>query len=73
MAMNKDTDGLREPFQELLALAACAAGEADLDAFMRAAWSAFVDARPGLRERLEEIRFLSELESLRGQGRIPEA
>lgn len=63
----------KAPFQELLALAACAAGDADLDSFMRAAWMAFVEARPGLRERLEELRFLAELESLREQGRIPEA
>lgn len=73
MAMDKDIEGRKAPFQELLALAASAAGDSDLDAFMRAAWSAFVEARPGLRERLEELRFLSELESLREQGRIPEA
>ena len=73
MATENNIERRKSPFQELLALAASAAGETDLDSFMRAAWSAFVDARPGLRERLEELRFLAELESLREQGRLPEA
>jgi hypothetical protein len=73
MQSKTDTDSRKSPFQELLALAASAAGDADLDSFMRAAWSAFVEAHPGLRERLEELRFLAELENLREQGRIPEA
>lgn len=73
MQSNNDTEGRKSPFQELLALAASAAGDADLDSFMRAAWSAFVEARPGLKERLEELRFLAELESLREAGRVPEA
>lgn len=73
METDKDIASRTSPFQELLALAASAAGDADLDSFMRAAWSAFVEAHPGLRERLEELRFLAELESLREQGRIPEA
>jgi hypothetical protein len=73
MQSKTDTDSRKSPFQELLALAASAAGDADLDSFMRAAWSAFVEARPGLKERLEELRFLAELESLREAGRVPEA
>lgn len=73
METDKDIASRKSPFQELLALAASAAGDADLDSFMRAAWSAFVEAHPGLRERLEELRFLAELENLREQGRIPEA
>ncbi len=73
METDKDIESRKSPFQELLALAASAAGDSDLDSFMRAAWSAFVEAHPGLRERLEELRFLAELESLRAQGRLPEA
>ncbi|HUQ06916.1 MAG TPA: hypothetical protein VM261_30705 [Kofleriaceae bacterium] len=73
METDNDIESRKSPFQELLALAASAAGDADLDSFMRAAWSAFVEAHPGLRERLEELRFLAELENLREQGRIPEA
>lgn len=73
MAMETDIESRKAAFQELLALAASAAGDADLDSFMRAAWTAFVEARPGLRERLEELRFLAELETLREQGRVPEA
>ena len=73
METDDDTDSRTASFQELLAMAANAAGDADLDSFMRAAWSAFVEGRPGLRQRLEELRFLAELEGLRQQGRLPEA
>jgi hypothetical protein len=73
METENNIDTRKAPFQDLLALAATAAGEADLDSFMRAAWTAFVESHPGLRERLEELRFLAELENLREQGRIPEA
>lgn len=73
METDNDIESRKSPFRELLALAASAAGDADLDSFMRAAWAAFVEAHPGLRERLEELRFLAELENLREQGRIPEA
>jgi hypothetical protein len=59
----------------VLARAAALAVEqgADLDDFMRAAWSAFVDTRPGLREHLEAMRLSAELEELRQNGRIPMA
>jgi hypothetical protein len=73
METETNIDTRKAAFQELLALAATAAGDSDLDSFMRAAWSAFVETHPGLRERLEELRFLAELENLREQGRIPEA
>ena len=42
----------------------------DADAFMKGAWSAFIDARPGLREQLEEMQLKSQLDELRKQGRI---
>jgi hypothetical protein len=60
---------------ELLASAAALAAEqgSDLNDFMRAAWSAFVDARPGLREQLEDMRLAEEFEQLRQSGRMPSA
>ncbi len=45
----------------------------DADAFMRSAWSAYIDARPGLREQLEEMQLKNQLEELRKLGRIAEA
>jgi hypothetical protein len=45
----------------------------DADAFMRGAWSAYIDARPGLREQLEEMQLKNQLEELRKLGRIGEA
>jgi hypothetical protein len=59
-------------FQEILAQAADVA-DVDLDAFMHAAWAAYVDARPGLRERLEELRLTAQLEALRERGEMPQA
>jgi hypothetical protein len=61
--------------EELLAQAAALAARngADADAFMRAAWSAYIDARPGLREQLEEAQLKSQLDELRKAGRIGEA
>jgi len=45
----------------------------DADAFMQGAWSAYIDARPGLREQLEELHIKNQLDELRKQGRIGEA
>lgn len=45
----------------------------DADAFMQGAWSAYIDARPGLREQLEEMQLKNQLEELRKTGRIAEA
>jgi hypothetical protein len=58
--------------EELLAQAAALAARhgIDADAFMKGAWSAFIDARPGLREQLEEIHLKNQLDELRKQGRI---
>lgn len=58
-----------------LAHAAAIAHQAgvDLDGWMRAAWSAYVDARPGLRQHLEDLRLQAELAALRDKGRMPEA
>ncbi len=58
--------------EELLAQAAelGARHGVDADTFMRGAWAAYIDARPGLREQLEEMQLKNQLEELRKQGRI---
>lgn len=61
--------------EQLLAQAAALGARHGVDAedFMRSAWSAYVDARPGLREQLEEAQLKNQLEELRKAGRIGEA
>lgn len=44
-----------------------------LDELMQLAWSTFVDARPGLREHLEEAQLVRQLDELRAQGRVGKA
>lgn len=62
-------------YLQYLARAAEAAALAgvDLDQFMASAWVAFMDARPGLREQLEHMQLIAQLESLRAQGRLGQA
>ena len=57
---------------ELLVRAAQACSEhgVDLDAFMRSAWSAYVESRPGLREHLEELQLRNQIDELRKSGRV---
>ena len=59
----------------LLAQAAilCVEHGLDVDAFMKGAWSAYVEARPGLREHLEELQLREQLDELRKVGRVGEA
>jgi hypothetical protein len=61
--------------EELLARAANLAAEhgVDLDDWMKNAWSAYVEARPGLRAHLEEMHLLAQLDELRKDGRMGEA
>lgn len=61
--------------EELLAQAAALGARhgVDADDFMQGAWSAYMDARPGLREELEERHLKTQLEELRKQGRLGEA
>ena len=65
------------PVQVELALASaatlCAEHGVDLEAWMKAAWTAYVEARPGLREELEDARLAAELANLRDAGRLPQA
>ncbi len=72
MASEPNIDRRPVPYQQILAQAAGAAN-VDLDAFMHAAWSAFVDARPGLRDHLEQVRLEAQLEVLRSQGKLAQA
>ena len=60
---------------ELLAQAAelCVEHGLDVDTFMKGAWSAYVEARPGLREYLEEMQLRNQLDEIRKLGRMGEA
>lgn len=68
----------RSPSRELTALLKSAAALAaalgvDLDPWMREAWSAYVDARPGLREHIEDMQLIAQITALRQSGRIGQA
>ena len=47
--------------------------DVEVDAFVRGAWAAYVDARPGMRERLEEAQLRAQLDELRKSGQIAQA
>ncbi len=44
-----------------------------LDDFMRTAWQAYMDARPGLREQLEDRKMTARLDELRARGQVGRA
>ncbi len=60
---------------ELLARAAELSVEHDVDVepFVRSAYSAYLEARPGMREYLEEMQLRATLEEMRSEGRIASA
>jgi hypothetical protein len=60
---------------DLLAEAAglCVAHGLDVESFMRGAWSAYVESRPGMKEYLEELQLRHQLDELRRVGRMGEA
>jgi hypothetical protein len=60
---------------ELLARAAqlCVEHDVEADPFVRGAYSAYLEARPGMREYLEELQLKQTLEELRKDGRIASA
>jgi hypothetical protein len=60
---------------QLLHRAAQLAAErgADSDLFMQAAWTAYLDARPGLRQELEDKELRAQLKKLRKLGMVAEA
>jgi hypothetical protein len=51
------------------ALAAASVG-INLDEFLRQAWSAYVDARPGLREHLADTQLAHQIQELRAAGKV---
>lgn len=51
----------------------CVEHDVDLDAFMKGAWSAYVETRPGMRDFLEEMQLRDQLEEMRKAGRMGEA
>ncbi len=60
---------------DLLSKAAtlCAENAIDLDAWMKGAWTAYMDARPGYREYLEEQQLIGQLDEIRKAGRMAAA
>jgi len=71
--------GLQKPWYaevgDLLAQAAilCVENGLDADTFMRGAWSAYVETRPGMKDYLEELQLQGQLDELRKSGRMGEA
>ena len=51
----------------------CVEQGVDVDNFMKGAWSAYVESRPGMREHLEEMQLRDQLEEIRKLGRMAEA
>jgi len=45
----------------------------DADAFIKGAWSAYVDSRPGMREWLEELQLREQIEEMRKAGVVGSA
>lgn len=60
---------------DLLAQAAilCVAHGLDVDTFMKGAWSAYVEARPGFKDYIEELQLRNQLDEIRKLGRMGEA
>ena len=45
----------------------------DLEPWMQAAWAAYVEHRPGLRQHLEDVQLANQIEELRQRGQVPQA
>lgn len=58
------------PSWEDLLEQAAARCDVDPDSFVRGAWAAYLDARPGMREHLEDLQLRQQLDELRRDGRI---
>ena len=71
MAEQNKPETVTQLFQRAAALAV--ERDLDLDAFMRGAWQAYVDGRPGLREQLEDQALRQQLDELRAAGQIAKA
>jgi hypothetical protein len=55
------------------AAALCVEHGVDVDNFMKGAWSAYVESRPGMRDYLEEMQLRDQLEEIRKLGRMGQA
>ena len=67
--------GWLEEVADLLERAAqlAAANGIEAEVFKRAAWNAYLDARPGLRQRLEDKQLKAQLRKLRKRGLVGQA
>lgn len=45
----------------------------DLESFLKGAWSAYVEARPGMRDYLEEMQLRDQLDEIRKLGQMAQA
>jgi hypothetical protein len=72
---NQPNPSWQTEVSELLARAARLSAEhgVDVDPFVRGAYSAYLDARPGMREWLEEKQLRETLDEMRKVGRMPTA
>lgn len=75
MANQRENKHWQVEVSELLARAAelCVEHEIDVDPFVRGAYSAYLEARPGMREELAEMQLKAQLEEMRKLGRIATA
>jgi len=75
VANQLDDTSWQHEVSELLARAAklCVEHEVEMDPFVRGAYSAYLDARPGLKEELAEQHLRAQLEEMRQAGRIANA
>jgi hypothetical protein len=55
------------------AAALCVKQGVDVEAFMKGAWSAYVESRPGMRDYLEEMQLRDQLDEIRKLGRMGQA
>ena len=80
----ESTDSVNEPIEtmpwhaevgQFLTQAAelCVAHGVDLEGFMKGAWSAYVETRPGMRDYLEEMQLRDQLDEIRKLGHMAEA
>ncbi len=72
---NQATKKWKSEVKELLARAAQISAEhgVEMDPFLRRATGAYLDARPGMREHLEEEHLKARLEEPRESGKIAQA
>jgi hypothetical protein len=72
---NEPTKSWHSEVSELLARAAqlCVDNDVEMDPFVRGAYAAYLEARPGMREYLEEQQLKAALEEMRTAGRIASA